>query len=202
MGSNPPAESMAASRAFLFAFHSEYPQVCVLMSLKCCCPLRFVTLFYELLLKIFLALLSSFFLFIGVHDSLLSSEHNLSFLMNGFCVFLFLKASLGLFVRVSCFLAFNQAFLDKRCALAPCFRYDIFQWCPWCLQGFNSFSSSFYLHFNRLSHSCVIFLWKFCITVVDFLAFVTSVGLLYPNTLLECLFSRQFLNKILHAFQY
>lgn len=107
----------------------------------------------------FLPLLSSFF---SVHWGswlfLLSSEHNLSFLMNGFCVFLFLKASLGLFVRVSCFLAFNQAFLDKRCVLAPCFRYGIFQWCPWCLQGFNSFSSSFYLHFNRLSHSCVIFL--------------------------------------------
>jgi len=52
--------------------------------------------------------------------------------------------------------------------------------------GLNSLRSSFYHFFNRLSFLCH-FPFGSGIQLVDFMAFVTPVGILNLNVLLECL---------------
>lgn len=105
---------------------------------------------------------------------------------------MFLKAALSLFLQVSFLLTFNQAFLNKCCALALCFQYDVFQWCTWCLWDLILLAVLFIFFLIGSLISVSFSFWKSHTTAVDFLAFVTPVGMLNLNALLVCLSIEKF----------
>lgn len=77
------------------------------------------------------------------------------------------------------------------------FQCGLFQWGTWLGFNFFFYSSIFFLIGCLISVSFSF--WKSRTAVVDFLAFVTPVGILSFNALLVCLSIEKRLNKILRT---